>query len=192
MDFVISLLFRGTCSKHFLERPTMWQWSLFLLCWMTLDACNEIKILCRTWSWKRCLYLWSFIFFCSSCCSCSYMRSFLHFQPNASIKWESSQGSSWLVFSFCRFCLFGFNSYYIWLPNIHFMKNNHWKFARLLFSTAFSILRLYFLLSCSPYFLLICQWSGLSALLHHILCSFIGNLVQLFTICMVFFLRPFG
>lgn len=106
MDFVISLLFRGTCSKHFLERPTMWQWSLFLLCWMTLDACNEIKILCRTWSWKECLYLWSFIFFCSSCCSCSYMRSFLHFQPNASIKWESSQGSSWLVFSFCRFCLF--------------------------------------------------------------------------------------
>lgn len=62
MDLLISLCFRGTCPKHFSERLTVWQWSSFLLYWMVLDPCKEIKILYHTWSWKCCLYLQCFVF----------------------------------------------------------------------------------------------------------------------------------
>lgn len=92
-------------------------------------------------------------FFRSSCCSCSYIRSFLHFQPNTSNGKVHKEALA-LYLGFFRLCLFVFNSYYVWFPSTHFMKSNRWKYIRFLFSTPFSILLLYyFLLSCSPYFL---------------------------------------
>lgn len=125
-------------------------------------------------------------FFCSSSCSCSYIRSVLNFQPNTSIKWKSSQGSSCLVLSLCRFWLFSFNSQ-------HTLNE---KQSLKIHKT--------FILHSILYFMIVLLLAQLQAIFHANLSVFmpvniitrymifIDNMVQLFTISIILFFCPFG